>query len=113
MPFVYYTPGILSNCNIRFDGNTGDIASKAHIQFNIANTVYGIAFVVQLQYSTYFSSNVHLTTYNTLSNVPTCGLYVNNTLFINSIPATFSTNSQLLTCTFPSYISNIYDDIKL
>jgi hypothetical protein len=117
MPFVYYTNGILNNCNIKFDGNTGDINSNAHIQFTIANSVHNYVFVVQVQYSTYFSSNIHLTTYNSLTNLAMCGLSVNGTLLTPTyIPASIQTNSQLLTCTFAlatPYISTPNDNIIL
>lgn len=104
--------GIISGCQLYFDGYTGDIQSTLHIPFKIQNNVVGSTFAVNLQYSsTYFSSSIFLTSYNSAANLPICGLSINGSSVVSNIPASLGT--QALTCSFSIPIPTSADNLTL
>lgn len=81
MTSVTYSPGAINNCQVVYDGYTGDISSSVQIKFGIKNNVTGTNFTVRFDYRSYSSSSYSITSYNALSSTPNfvayCSLLVN------------------------------------
>lgn len=89
MTSVIYNPGTINNCQLLFDGYTGDIGSTVDIRFGIKNNVTGNNLTFRFDYRTYSSSSYSITAY---SSVASCSLFVGTTqvygtvsAFINSV----------------------------
>lgn len=67
---VTYTPGAINNCQLVFDGSTGDISSSVQVKFGIKNNVTGNNLTLRFDYRTYSSSSYSITSYNSPTSTP-------------------------------------------
>lgn len=105
MIIVKYIEGTLTNCQLNFLGSTGSVPSNLHIDFKIQNSVQGSTFQVRVQYPTYFSSSLQVSSYNNINNSPyfvaECQLSSNGTLLsANSVSASITFVNKSLLCPF-------------
>lgn len=101
---VDYTPGLINNCEVSFDGLTDEAPSTAYFKFQVSNAINegspsNLTFTIK--YDDYLSS-----TKSIVSNAdPQCELDINGGGYSAMVNSTVDVNVPHFICTFTSALS--------
>lgn len=101
---VDYTPGLINNCEVNFDGLTDEAPSTAYFQFQVSNAINEgspSTLIFTIKYDDYLSSTKSIVSYAD----PQCALDINGGGYSDIFPSTVDVNVPHFICTFTSSLS--------